>query len=272
VSGSRQSFRATAAQRLAEDGGALPAAVEEFLSDTRRMTVRLLPLRLVDLAGSRQAAIDASGGPVDLDALVDSVRQHGILEPILVRPLAGGRHEVVAGERRYLAARSAGLDAIPAVVRELDAEIAGTLVAARARERADTAAAGMTQAAEVAPTTGPGRVGSDPVEVSVPASVSSSRSVDQVRRVDLARAGEHLRTRPSTNGTYMPPAVVTRREPVVISGPGIPGPAARAQAADAPAIEEHRRVVGGDDERRPRFRFAPFPFLRRSGDGSGEHR
>ena len=53
----------------------------------------------------------------DLRALADSLREHGVLQPILVRPLPGGRYELVAGERRWRAAQLAGLDRIPAVVR-----------------------------------------------------------------------------------------------------------------------------------------------------------
>jgi len=53
----------------------------------------------------------------DLRGLADSLREHGVLQPILVRPLPGGRYELVAGERRWRAAQLAGLDRIPAVVR-----------------------------------------------------------------------------------------------------------------------------------------------------------
>lgn len=55
-----------------------------------------------------------------LVALAESLRVRGVLQPILVRPLAGGRYELVAGERRWRAARMAGIDAIPAVVRAHD--------------------------------------------------------------------------------------------------------------------------------------------------------
>ena len=51
--------------------------------------------------------------------LADSVRQHGVLQPILVRPLESGNYQIVAGERRWRAARMAGLSEIPAVVKEL---------------------------------------------------------------------------------------------------------------------------------------------------------
>jgi ParB-like chromosome segregation protein Spo0J len=51
--------------------------------------------------------------------LVESVRQHGILEPILLRSLDNNTYELVAGERRYRAAKEVGLDEIPAVVRQM---------------------------------------------------------------------------------------------------------------------------------------------------------
>jgi ParB family chromosome partitioning protein len=52
-----------------------------------------------------------------LDELAQSLRQVGMLQPILVRPRPDGRYEIVAGERRFRAARLAGMDRVPAVVR-----------------------------------------------------------------------------------------------------------------------------------------------------------
>jgi ParB family chromosome partitioning protein len=49
-------------------------------------------------------------------ALAESVRERGILQPVLVRPCAGGTYELIAGERRWRAAQLAGLDLVPAVV------------------------------------------------------------------------------------------------------------------------------------------------------------
>jgi ParB family chromosome partitioning protein len=54
-----------------------------------------------------------------LEALADSIRAHGVLEPLLVRPLGDGRYAIVAGERRYRAARMAGLSEVPVRVVEL---------------------------------------------------------------------------------------------------------------------------------------------------------
>ena len=55
-----------------------------------------------------------------LAALADSIRARGLLQPIVVRALAGGRYELLAGERRLRAAKLAELESIPAVVREAD--------------------------------------------------------------------------------------------------------------------------------------------------------
>ena len=55
-----------------------------------------------------------------LQALGESVSERGVLQPVLVRPLAGGRYELVAGERRWRAAQLAGLTTIPALVQQHD--------------------------------------------------------------------------------------------------------------------------------------------------------
>jgi len=55
-----------------------------------------------------------------LVALADSIRERGVLQPVLVRPLPGGRYELIAGERRWRAAQLAELDDIPAVIRHHD--------------------------------------------------------------------------------------------------------------------------------------------------------
>ena len=54
-----------------------------------------------------------------LEELADSIRQHGVLQPLLVRPLPAGGYQLVAGERRWRAARKAGLSEVPVVVKEL---------------------------------------------------------------------------------------------------------------------------------------------------------
>ena len=57
-----------------------------------------------------------------LQALAESIQEHGVLQPILVRPLFMGGYQIIAGERRWRAARMAGLTTIPAVIRDMDDE------------------------------------------------------------------------------------------------------------------------------------------------------
>jgi len=54
-----------------------------------------------------------------LQELAASIRQHGLMQPIVVRPVDGGRFEIIAGERRFRAAPLAGLDPVPVIVREV---------------------------------------------------------------------------------------------------------------------------------------------------------
>jgi ParB family transcriptional regulator, chromosome partitioning protein len=57
-----------------------------------------------------------------LDALAGSIGSVGVLQPLIVRPLDGGRYELVAGERRWRAAQKAGIDRVPAVIRTSPAD------------------------------------------------------------------------------------------------------------------------------------------------------
>ena len=54
-----------------------------------------------------------------LDELAESIREQGVMQPILVRPVDGGRFEIIAGERRWRAAQRAGLQDVPALVKSV---------------------------------------------------------------------------------------------------------------------------------------------------------
>ncbi|MCR5729050.1 MAG: ParB/RepB/Spo0J family partition protein [Ruminococcus sp.] len=54
-----------------------------------------------------------------ISALADSIREHGMIQPILVRPTSTGGYQIVAGERRWRAARMVGLDEVPVTIKEL---------------------------------------------------------------------------------------------------------------------------------------------------------
>ena len=55
-----------------------------------------------------------------LQSLSDSISASGVVQPLLVRPLSGGSYEIIAGERRWRAARMAGVKRIPVVIRDSD--------------------------------------------------------------------------------------------------------------------------------------------------------
>ena len=72
-----------------------------------------------------------------LETLAESIRQHGVLQPILVRPLASGGYQIVAGERRWRASRMAGLDEMPVYIRELSDEQTAQLALVENLQRED---------------------------------------------------------------------------------------------------------------------------------------
>jgi ParB family chromosome partitioning protein len=75
--------------------------------------------------------------PEKLEQLVQSIAQHGILEPLLVRPLESNQYELVAGERRYRAALKLGLPEVPVVIRQLNDEEAIQLALIENLQRED---------------------------------------------------------------------------------------------------------------------------------------
>ena len=76
-------------------------------------------IKLIDIEPNRDQP-RKSFDPEPLESLAESIRQHGIIQPILVQRQDNGRYTIIAGERRWRAARMAGLKTIPAVVRNTD--------------------------------------------------------------------------------------------------------------------------------------------------------
>lgn len=97
---------AATAATASESGGAAPAAAP-----------RELPIDLIDSNPTQPRTVFHDA---DMEELTNSIRERGVLQPILVRPKPNGRFEIVAGERRWRAAQKVGLHNVPVVVRELD--------------------------------------------------------------------------------------------------------------------------------------------------------
>ncbi|MBR5502012.1 MAG: ParB/RepB/Spo0J family partition protein [Oscillospiraceae bacterium] len=72
-----------------------------------------------------------------LGELANSIRQHGVLQPILVRPMQDGSYRIVAGERRWRAARLAGLTAVPVTIRDMSDEDAMSIALVENLQRED---------------------------------------------------------------------------------------------------------------------------------------
>ena len=107
------------AERPRGMGRGLSALLAPSGSDApeRETELRHVPVELVT-PNPRQPRRDFDEGA--LVALADSLRERGVLQPVLVRPVPGGSYELIAGERRWRAAQLAGFDTVPAVVRAHD--------------------------------------------------------------------------------------------------------------------------------------------------------
>jgi ParB family chromosome partitioning protein len=119
----RTDFRAAAARRLSEERELSPAIVSLLSQEqpTRSTGVRHIPVDRID-SNPQQPRLAFNEDT--LNELAASVREHGILQPILVRPLDGHRFQLIAGERRWRASKLAGLETIPALIEEIDDDTA----------------------------------------------------------------------------------------------------------------------------------------------------
>ncbi len=90
---------------------------DNVMENTEEKSSLYLPISQVEsCAGQPRKQFD----PDALADLADSIREHGIIQPLTVRKLQSGYYQIIAGERRWRAARMAGLDQVPAIVIEAD--------------------------------------------------------------------------------------------------------------------------------------------------------
>ena len=119
----RLDFRAAAARRLSEERELSPVIVSLLSPDspTRSVGVRIVPIDRIE-PNPEQPRL--AFNPETLDELAASIREHGVLQPILVRPIGPNSYQLIAGERRWRASRLAGHDTIPALIDEIDDDTA----------------------------------------------------------------------------------------------------------------------------------------------------
>ncbi|NNG13997.1 MAG: ParB/RepB/Spo0J family partition protein [Gammaproteobacteria bacterium] len=94
-------------------GAAIPETIEQAAKES---DLRELPIDLMQ-RGKYQPRVNMH--TESLQELADSIRAQGVVQPIVVRPIGGGKYEIIAGERRWRASQLAGLHDIPAVVRDV---------------------------------------------------------------------------------------------------------------------------------------------------------
>jgi ParB family chromosome partitioning protein len=101
--------------------GATANVLQEEAAKVDQRELQNLPLDIIQ-RGKYQPRRDMD--PVALEELAKSIRAQGLMQPIVVRPIEGSRYEIIAGERRWRASQQAGLDRIPALVRNIPDEAA----------------------------------------------------------------------------------------------------------------------------------------------------
>lgn len=96
-------------------------ALTDYAEKESRETLAMLSIAAIQ-RGKYQPRRDMN--PEALQDLASSIRAQGVIQPIVVRPLPGGRYEIVAGERRWRASQQAGLTEIPAIIKDIPDEAA----------------------------------------------------------------------------------------------------------------------------------------------------
>jgi ParB family chromosome partitioning protein len=118
----RPDFRAVAARRLSEERELSPSIVSLLAPEgSTSLGVRHVPIDWIEPNPENPRLLFEESA---LAELASSIREHGVLQPILVRPAGRDHYQLVAGERRWRAARLAGLVAVPALIEELDDDAA----------------------------------------------------------------------------------------------------------------------------------------------------
>ena len=183
-----------------------------------------------------------------LERLAESVADSGVIQPVVVRPLSDGRYELIAGERRWRAAQSAGLATVPALLRsEEEAErLQMALIENMAREdlnpiEAARACAALVEELELSKEEVARRVGRSRSAIS-----NLIRLLDLPDQVlDLLAAGELS----EGHGRAL----------LVVDGQDERRRLARAAAAGGWSVRELERRVKGEDGAAPRLKALPHP-------------
>ena len=101
--------------------GGLGKGLDALFIDNETVDTGVVTLRLSEIEPNKEQPRKVFSEEA-LNELADSIKEHGVLQPLLVRPLPTGGYQLVAGERRWRASRMAGLQEVPVVIRDMDEE------------------------------------------------------------------------------------------------------------------------------------------------------
>lgn len=104
---------------MAVKKGGLGRGLDSLFNENAAQTNDAVTLKLTEIEPNREQprrAFDEAA----LNELADSISAHGLLQPIIVRPMLNGSYQIVAGERRWRACRIAGLSEVPVIIKEID--------------------------------------------------------------------------------------------------------------------------------------------------------
>ena len=114
---------------MAPKKGGLGRGIDSLLIDNsieENSSSQAVMLSLLDIEPNKEQARKHFDDAA-LSELADSIAQHGVLQPLLVRPIFGGGYQLIAGERSWRASRIAGLTQVPAIIKELSDEEAAVI-------------------------------------------------------------------------------------------------------------------------------------------------
>ncbi|MBQ9849198.1 MAG: ParB/RepB/Spo0J family partition protein [Clostridia bacterium] len=114
---------------MAPKKGGLGRGIDSLLIDNsieENNASQAVKLNILDIEPNKEQARKQFDDAA-LSELADSIAQHGVLQPLLVRPIFGGGYQLIAGERRWRASRLAGLTQVPAIIKELSDEEAAVI-------------------------------------------------------------------------------------------------------------------------------------------------
>ena len=114
---------------MAPKKGGLGRGIDSLLMDNsieENSSSQAVKLNILDIEPNKEQA-RKNFDDAALSELADSIAQHGVLQPLLVRPIFGGGYQLIAGERRWRASRLAGLTQVPAIIKELTDEEAAVI-------------------------------------------------------------------------------------------------------------------------------------------------